>query len=264
MKGNSMFKTNKYSRWYFSIIQTARDRVTSGYVEKHHIIPKCLGGGDTKENIVRLYPKEHYICHLLLIRMTEGTAKSKMSFAVNMFARKNPQHQRIVLNSRQYSYVKKIFSAEMSILHKGKTVSPETIAKQKSTRKLNNKKRSVESKKKTSLASKIMWEENYERLVAALNTPECKEKQSISAKRRGRHPNQIIAMAKVYDSNKGAGNPRARKIEAVSPEGERFVIFGEFRKFCENKNLSFSSMCAKLGGKNFKKGSTVGWHVRYI
>ena len=160
-----MFKTNKYSRWYFSIIQTARDRVTSGYVEKHHIIPKCLGGGDTKENIVRLYPKEHYICHLLLIRMTEGTAKSKMSFAVNMFARKNPQHQRIVLNSRQYSYAKKIFSAEMSILHKGKTVSPETIAKQKSTRKLNNKKRSVESKKKTSLASKIMWEENYKRIV---------------------------------------------------------------------------------------------------
>jgi len=152
----------------------------------------------------------------------------------------------------------------MSILHKGKTVSPETIAKQKSTRKLNNKKRSIESKKKTSLASKIMWEENYERLMAALNTPECKEKQSIAAKRRGRHPNQIIAMEKVYESNKGAGNPRARKIEAVSPDGERFVIFGEFRKFCDNKNLSFSSMCAKLGGKNFKKGSTVGWHVRYI
>jgi hypothetical protein len=52
-----------------------------GYTEKHHIIPKSLGGADRKDNLVRLTPKEHFICHLLLPKMVEGPAVYKMVFA---------------------------------------------------------------------------------------------------------------------------------------------------------------------------------------
>ncbi len=41
-------------------------KVLEGYYEKHHIIPKCLGGTDKKENFVLFTPREHVIAHRLL------------------------------------------------------------------------------------------------------------------------------------------------------------------------------------------------------
>jgi len=55
-----------YSRIYESIIEKAKTRKLEGYVEKHHIIPKCIGGPDKIENIVELTAREHFLCHLLL------------------------------------------------------------------------------------------------------------------------------------------------------------------------------------------------------
>lgn len=39
------------------------------YTEKHHIIPRCLGGSDDRGNLVRLTPREHFIAHRLLAKM---------------------------------------------------------------------------------------------------------------------------------------------------------------------------------------------------
>jgi hypothetical protein len=41
----------------------------NGYTEKHHIIPKCLGGSDEQSNLVNLTPEEHYIAHQLLVKI---------------------------------------------------------------------------------------------------------------------------------------------------------------------------------------------------
>lgn len=59
-----------YRRIYSELIMRAWRRGTvGGYFENHHIIPKCLGGTDTKDNKVKLTAAEHYIAHLLLMRM---------------------------------------------------------------------------------------------------------------------------------------------------------------------------------------------------
>lgn len=64
-----MFRNNKYTKTYDAIIAKARLRhVQTGYTEKHHVIPKSLGGGNGY-NLVRLTVREHFICHWLLIRM---------------------------------------------------------------------------------------------------------------------------------------------------------------------------------------------------
>jgi len=42
---------------------------TDDYTEIHHIIPRCFGGTNKKENLVRLSARAHYICHLLLTKM---------------------------------------------------------------------------------------------------------------------------------------------------------------------------------------------------
>lgn len=41
-------------------------KVLEGYFEKHHIIPKCLGGTNSSDNYVLFTAKEHVIAHKLL------------------------------------------------------------------------------------------------------------------------------------------------------------------------------------------------------
>ena len=49
-----------YQRIYDQIIERARTRQLEGYVEKHHIVPRCLGGTNNTENIVQLTAREIY------------------------------------------------------------------------------------------------------------------------------------------------------------------------------------------------------------
>jgi hypothetical protein len=58
-----------YQRHYDQLMQKAKDRVIIGYVEKHHIIPKSLGGSNAKSNIVSLTGREHFVAHMLLAKI---------------------------------------------------------------------------------------------------------------------------------------------------------------------------------------------------
>jgi hypothetical protein len=69
-----MFKENKYTRCYYSIIN---NRIIDPhdkdiYTERHHIIPKSFGGSNKKENLVRLSAREHFLVHWLLTKMCES------------------------------------------------------------------------------------------------------------------------------------------------------------------------------------------------
>lgn len=57
-----------YSDLYNEIINDALKRgldkkKLEGYFERHHIIPRCMGGTNDKSNLVLLTAREHYICH---------------------------------------------------------------------------------------------------------------------------------------------------------------------------------------------------------
>jgi hypothetical protein len=58
-----------YSAHYDRLIARARVRELTGYRERHHVLPRCMGGGDELENIVRLTAEEHYVAHQLLVKM---------------------------------------------------------------------------------------------------------------------------------------------------------------------------------------------------
>ena len=81
-----MYLENKYTKWYFNIINNAKSRISNDavYVEKHHILPKSIGGSNSKDNIVSLLPKEHFVCHLLLTKMVDGINRKKMWYASYM------------------------------------------------------------------------------------------------------------------------------------------------------------------------------------
>jgi hypothetical protein len=102
-----MFLDNKYTKAYFSIIKNCKTRETSeSYFEKHHIIPKSLGGDNSKENLVNLTYREHFICHKLLVKMTEGSNKRKMACALWTMTRNTGNR---IISSYQYSSARSIY-----------------------------------------------------------------------------------------------------------------------------------------------------------
>lgn len=90
-----IFIDNKYTKWYYAIIQNANQRVgNTDYIEKHHIIPRSLGGNNNTENLVKLTAREHFVCHLLLTKMVSGPFKHKMLSAVTRFQQSRSYQER--------------------------------------------------------------------------------------------------------------------------------------------------------------------------
>lgn len=58
-----------YAAHYGRLIERARGRIIEGYKEKHHVVPRCMGGGNEPLNIVELTGEEHYVAHQLLVWM---------------------------------------------------------------------------------------------------------------------------------------------------------------------------------------------------
>lgn len=50
------------------------------YCERHHIIPKCLGGSNNKTNLINLTAREHYIAHCLLVKIAEQKQDKNMYY----------------------------------------------------------------------------------------------------------------------------------------------------------------------------------------
>jgi len=69
-----------YQKIYNQIIERAQNRKLEGYKERHHIIPKCMGGSNDKSNLVELTAREHFLCHWLLYRIYPNDRKIIYSF----------------------------------------------------------------------------------------------------------------------------------------------------------------------------------------
>lgn len=155
-----MYLSNKYTITYNNIINRAKARVLDGYSEKHHIIPKCLGGKDTKENLVKLTAREHFICHRLLVRMVEGKAKFQMIKAADMMTIRAKIHNRYVVPSRLFEKLKIDAAKAMSVLTKGKPKHSDSTKQRMSDKAkgrvspFKGKKMTTEQRKKVSDAAK--------------------------------------------------------------------------------------------------------------
>lgn len=121
------FERNKYCTWYETLIEFARkrQRAEGTYYEKHHVVPRSLGGSDRSDNIVHLTPREHFMAHLLLPKMVKGPAVYKMVFA--FFRMK--KH---AVTSRSYDFFRVAYSKRTKGENNpffGKKHTPESLAK---------------------------------------------------------------------------------------------------------------------------------------
>ncbi len=84
-----------YQKIYNDLIKTRKKRSTKTveYYEKHHIIPRTLGGNNEAENLVSLTAREHYLCHWLLTKIYPDNPNIWVSFAL-MSGRLSPKATR--------------------------------------------------------------------------------------------------------------------------------------------------------------------------
>ena len=108
-----------YSKIYNQLILKAQNRNLEGYTEIHHIIPKCVGGSNSEENLVKLTAREHFIAHMLLTEIHPKNIKLKHAlFLMNEGITRND----FTPSSRTYQRLKeersKLFKGENSIIGK--------------------------------------------------------------------------------------------------------------------------------------------------
>ena len=99
-----------YRKIYFSLIERAINRKIAGYYEKHHIVPRCMGGTDISENLVKLTPEEHYVAHQLLVKIHPGN--HSLVKAAAMMIPNRP-------SNKMYGWIRRRFSIAKSIEQSG-------------------------------------------------------------------------------------------------------------------------------------------------
>jgi hypothetical protein len=109
-----VFIDNKYTKWYYRIINKYQLDSKGVGIEGHHIIPKCMGGTNQKINICLVSSKAHFILHKLLVKMVVDIEyKRKLQYAVwRMINPQNKNHSRksVRKNSREYENIRQIIS----------------------------------------------------------------------------------------------------------------------------------------------------------
>ena len=123
-----MFSDKFYSKVYFSTIEKAVQRgwKKARGRERHHIIPQSLGGNNDKSNLVYLSCREHFLCHWLLVKMTEGEYYHKMVYALMGMRAENEHQERYqtIFTARVYEKYRIEHAEYHSKLMKSKNLVP--------------------------------------------------------------------------------------------------------------------------------------------
>lgn len=98
-----------YKKIYDNLVIKARSegrvKIKGGiYYEKHHIIPKCMGGSNRKENMVFLLAREHFLAHKLLVEIYPEN--KKLLHALWMLSNTKFLGRNYLVSSREYERLK--------------------------------------------------------------------------------------------------------------------------------------------------------------
>ena len=108
-----MAKENTYEEFIQNILKTrGRFECVDEYHERHHIVPKCMGGTDEEDNLIDLFAREHFMAHKLLA--LENRDNDKLVYAWWCMAfMKSHNHLRQELTQDEYEEVKVAISETM-------------------------------------------------------------------------------------------------------------------------------------------------------
>lgn len=117
-----------YQKIYEAIVHRAqgRKKLKKGslnyvYYERHHVIPRCIGGSDDPSNLVYLTAEEHWVAHLLLVKINPGIDSLVRACQAMSMAGRN----RMRTNNKMFGWIRRKYSEAVSAKHKGRKLSDE-------------------------------------------------------------------------------------------------------------------------------------------
>jgi hypothetical protein len=232
-----MFNTSKYTNWYNAIIVSARASPPSSG-ERHHIIPKSMGGSNDQENLVLLTTRQHFICHKLLIKMTSGHLRYKMisAFSYMVFTSKNKCLSRKA-TSTDYKLARK--------LCKGMIYTPERNAKISAAR-----------KGKTQIRTEASNIKHRETLAYKKSLGYKQSKEQNAAISKGLIGNKNgVGMIITAEHKAIVSEVNSRTYTIISPDGESSKI-KNLSKWLLEHNATTRSF-----NKQYKKGPLKGFTI---
>ena len=102
-----------YLNRYNSFIGALKEQTIDGYCEIHHIIPRSSGGTNSKDNLIALTARQHFIAHWILWK-AYGNNMARAFFMMSNFGKYGK------VNSKVYSNARQDYSQQVSIQLKGK------------------------------------------------------------------------------------------------------------------------------------------------
>lgn len=203
-----------YKKIHDSIIERAKNRKIEGYTEKHHIIPKCMGGSNEAENLVELTAREHFIVHKLLVEIYPS--ENGLQYALWRMCNGNDYYN---ISNREYERFRTIFSQNASkrMLNWWDNVD-NSLLKDRSN-KISKKRKewwnNASDEQIKEIGRKISKANSGHNRKHSKST---KKKLSKSAKKRWKNMNKKELKdfsRKISKVTAGENNPRARKVKHI-------------------------------------------------
>ena len=217
------FTAMNYNKIYDDLINRGKVRSIDAYTETHHIIPRCLGGTDDPNNLVKLTPEEHYLAHQLLVKIYPNNA-SLIKAAQMMIPNRS--------SNKLYGWIRRRFAEAQSAAQAGEKNS------QHGTMWIHHKELRVSKKVKSDYILHSDWElgrivdfDAYYR-----KQEEAKLAAEIKAQKKKLTPAQTLRKIKTKHSNfrKTEGYRRAKSIKLYSEFKESRL---SLRKFAATKKI---------------------------
>ena len=264
-----------YKKIYDQLVEKAKPRGLDktkheGYFEIHHIVPRCMGGGDEESNLVMFTAREHVISHKLLWKVYPENYSLMWAYFRTVNTHKG------ILTSREVERVK----IERAEYMRNREVSDET--REKISKTLMGHKRTPESVEKTAAANrgmkrsketkKLLSQRRQELLASGWTMPEEARKKigdanrgavrsqefkdNLSAIYKGKiMPAHVIAATSAYQKSL---RPWQKSASVARPARAKVWADAQFSylawlKNNKPKSYSFSKVMSELHGVEYKR-----------
>lgn len=225
------------------------------YFEFHHVVPKCLGGDNSKSNLIALTAREHFLAHYLLMKIYPDNYKLGIAFASFAMNANDFGKAVIYFNSRLYELSRKNidFGATSRGTKRSKAFC-ENVSKALKGRVFTEEHKKAISK----FHAECSGEKNS--MYGKHHTEESKRKMSVNQKKAftPERRKELSDWAKVRML--GNQNPRAKKVKCI----ENGMVFDTIKEAAiwvhgSVKSKSAISQCCK-GVRNI----ALGYHWEYV
>ena len=157
-----------YEEFINNILET-RGRFACGneYHERHHIMPKCMGGTDDEDNLIDLFAREHFEAHRLLA-LENLDVKGLVYAWHRMSCGGNDKMDSYKLTPEEYEEMKKVYSEMRRKEATGVKQSSETIEKRVSKLRGKSRPEHVKQILREINTGRIVSEETRKKISEAL------------------------------------------------------------------------------------------------